>query len=398
MEQLLENVARRSARYLADLQERAVAASPEAVARLTTLREPLPAGPSDAADVAGAARRDRLAGDHGHGRAALLRLRHRRLAAGRAGRQLARGRLGSERGLRLRHARRRHARGRRAGMAQGRARAARELRGRVRHRRHDGQLQRARRGPPRRARRSGLGRRGRRAVRCAADHGRDRRGGAPDADQGARARRLRAQPARARARRRPGAHARRSAAAAHGGHDRVRAGRQRQHGRVRSAGRDRRAHARGRRMAARRRRVRPVGGRGSRGERTCSPAPSWPTPGRRTPTSGSTSPTTAASPSCATPMRCAPRWPSPPSTCLLRSGVRNPSDYTPELSRRARGVEVWAALRSLGARAWTIWSSGVPARRRASPKGSPRPATRSSTTSCSTRCWSRSASRRRPSA
>jgi glutamate/tyrosine decarboxylase-like PLP-dependent enzyme len=29
-------------------------------------------------------------------------------------------------------------------------------------------------------------------------------------------------------------------------------------------------------------------------------------------------------------------------------GERNPSDYTPELSRRARGVEVWAALRALG--------------------------------------------------
>ena len=27
---------------------------------------------------------------------------------------------------------------------------------------------------------------------------------------------------------------------------------------------------------------------------------------------------------------------------------RNPSDFTPELSRRAHGVEVWAALRSLG--------------------------------------------------
>ena len=27
---------------------------------------------------------------------------------------------------------------------------------------------------------------------------------------------------------------------------------------------------------------------------------------------------------------------------------RNPSDYTPELSRRARGVDVWAALRHLG--------------------------------------------------
>ena len=30
------------------------------------------------------------------------------------------------------------------------------------------------------------------------------------------------------------------------------------------------------------------------------------------------------------------------------SAVRNPSDFTPELSRRARGVEVWAALHSLG--------------------------------------------------
>ncbi len=28
--------------------------------------------------------------------------------------------------------------------------------------------------------------------------------------------------------------------------------------------------------------------------------------------------------------------------------IRNPSDYTPELSRRARGVEVWTALRTLG--------------------------------------------------
>ena len=30
------------------------------------------------------------------------------------------------------------------------------------------------------------------------------------------------------------------------------------------------------------------------------------------------------------------------------SKERNPSDFTPELSRRARGVEVWTALRSLG--------------------------------------------------
>ncbi len=32
------------------------------------------------------------------------------------------------------------------------------------------------------------------------------------------------------------------------------------------------------------------------------------------------------------------------------SGQRDPSDYTPELSRRARGVDVWAALRALGRR------------------------------------------------
>ncbi|HEY4303206.1 MAG TPA: pyridoxal-dependent decarboxylase [Gemmatimonadaceae bacterium] len=31
-----------------------------------------------------------------------------------------------------------------------------------------------------------------------------------------------------------------------------------------------------------------------------------------------------------------------------QSPYRNPSDYTPELSRRARGVAIWAALRSLG--------------------------------------------------
>jgi len=33
---------------------------------------------------------------------------------------------------------------------------------------------------------------------------------------------------------------------------------------------------------------------------------------------------------------------------LPTSAFRNPSDFTPELSRRARGIEVWSALRSLG--------------------------------------------------
>ncbi len=33
---------------------------------------------------------------------------------------------------------------------------------------------------------------------------------------------------------------------------------------------------------------------------------------------------------------------------LPESDIREPSQFTPELSRRARGVEVWAALRSMG--------------------------------------------------
>jgi glutamate/tyrosine decarboxylase-like PLP-dependent enzyme len=49
--QLLENAARRSARYLAEIQERGVAPSAEAVTRLAELREPFPAGPSEPEDV-----------------------------------------------------------------------------------------------------------------------------------------------------------------------------------------------------------------------------------------------------------------------------------------------------------------------------------------------------------
>ena len=33
---------------------------------------------------------------------------------------------------------------------------------------------------------------------------------------------------------------------------------------------------------------------------------------------------------------------------LTQSDDREPDSYTPEMSRRARGVEIWAALRSLG--------------------------------------------------
>jgi glutamate/tyrosine decarboxylase-like PLP-dependent enzyme len=33
---------------------------------------------------------------------------------------------------------------------------------------------------------------------------------------------------------------------------------------------------------------------------------------------------------------------------LVQDGIREPYQYTPEMSRRARGIEIWAALRSLG--------------------------------------------------
>ena len=59
---------------------------------------------------------------------------------------------------------------------------------------------------------------------------------------------------------------------------------------------------------------------------------------------------TAVLPSCGTRMPCGLPWRSPRSTfpSAEASPRRNPSDYTPELSRRARGVEIWAALKSLG--------------------------------------------------
>ncbi len=37
-----------------------------------------------------------------------------------------------------------------------------------------------------------------------------------------------------------------------------------------------------------------------------------------------------------------------PASYLAETGVRDPDAFTPEMSRRARGVEVWAALRALG--------------------------------------------------
>jgi glutamate/tyrosine decarboxylase-like PLP-dependent enzyme len=55
---------------------------------------------------------------------------------------------------------------------------------------------------------------------------------------------------------------------------------------------------------------------------------------------------------------------------LNANAERNPFDYTPEFSRRARGVEVWAALRSLGRSgvAELVEHNCAAARRRAAPR------------------------------
>ena len=49
-----------------------------------------------------------------------------------------------------------------------------------------------------------------------------------------------------------------------------------------------------------------------------------------------------------------------------QSTERNPSDFTPELSRRARGTEVFAALHSLGREGSLSFSRGTARRRAAS--------------------------------
>ena len=131
-------------------------------------------------------------------------------------------------------------------------------------------------------------------------------------------------------------------AAGDGPGDRLRAGGQRQHRRVRPARRDRRRRSRARRVGARRRRVRPVGGcqpgaRAARGGRRARRLV-----GRPTATSGSTSPTTAASSSSPTPRRTAAAMGM--TAAYL---VRTDDVGALELRLGARGLAPGARLRRL---------------------------------------------------
>ena len=131
--------------------------------------------------------------------------------------------------------------------------------------------------------------------------------------------------------------------------DRRRPGRQRQHGRrsTRSptCAPPRARPARGCTSTARS----ACGRRPARRAARSSPASSRPTRGRPTRTSGSTSRSTAGSPPSATARPTAPRCRcARPTSSQDPDGPREPMDWTPEFSRRARAVPVYATLRALG--------------------------------------------------
>ena len=75
---------------------------------------------------------------------------------------------------------------------------------------------------------------------------------------------------------------------------------------------------------------------------------------------------------------------------------RDPHEFVPEESRRARAIPVYAALRSLGRRGLGEMIERNCRQARASPKLFAPPDSKSSTTSSSTRFWSRSARPSRP--
>ena len=354
MHDLLIDAARRGIRYRVSLADRCVSPTPAAVA-VNSRASANRCRRTAVLPTCSRARRGRLARHGRDGRRALLRLRDRRLAAGRARGELARRRLGPERRAERRR-RRSPPRSRRSlALAARAARPAGADRRRLRHRRDDGELHRR---SPRRAtrvlrapagtsKRKGCSARRRSrsssATKCTSACSRRSAcsGSAATAcvrvpvdDQG----RMRAD-ALPRDRRPD---------------DRLPAGRQREHRRLRSARRDRA-----------RRRDEPARGSTSTARSACGPRPrrrsahlvagvdradSWATDAHKWLNvpydSGLAFVRDAARAARGDGGRA-------PPTCRPASRASR-THYTPELSRRARGVEVWAALRSLGRAGWPI--------------------------------------------
>ena len=168
-------------------------------------------------------------------------------------------------------------------------------------------------------------------------------------------------------------------------------------GRLRPARRGSRPRRGPRRLAARRRRVRDVGRGEPRAEAPAAGlerADSWATDAHK----WLNVPYDCGVAFCAHPEahRAAMRV---SAAYLVESGAwhRDATDWTPESSRRARGLPVYAALRSLGrAGVAELIDRCCALALRFAAGLSELPAPRSSTTSCSTRCCSASPTTRRP--
>ena len=127
LDTLLQDAAKRAARYLEELPLRPVPPSASAVAGLAALDVPCRNGERPSRGARGAGRGG-VAGHDGDGWTALLRLRHRRHAPRHAGRERARHRVGSEQRPPRRHAGDRRGGGRGAAMGARRARGSRVAR------------------------------------------------------------------------------------------------------------------------------------------------------------------------------------------------------------------------------------------------------------------------------
>ena len=159
---------------------------------------------------------------------------------------------------------------------------------------------------------------------------------------------------------------------------RLPAGRQREHRRVRPVAAIVATGARRRRLGARRRRVRPVGARRAGARTSTRRRRAAPTPGRPTRTSGSTCPTTAASPSCAT------RRQLRAAMAITRRLPAARGARAQSVRLHARAVAPRARRRGLGGaalarprRAGRPHRAQLPPRARASPTGCAPAATRS---------------------
>src|SRR5205823_255594 len=278
MKDLLRTTADRAARYLASLKERSVAPTPEALANLARLDEPLPERPAHPAAVI-----------------ALLDEVGSPATMGSAG-------------------------GRFFGFVVGGSLPA--------------------------AGAAWLECRDQRVIRRAADQRRGGRRSTRERPQGAHPGRHGTRARDPRAGGRPGQDARRRAATAGRQYAALPAGGQREHRRLRSRRRDHSASQGGGRVGARGRRVRTVG-RGRAGPRA---------PGAGLRRRGLMGDRCAQVAQCAVRQR--HRHRARPrdlyaamavnAPYLVIGDAREPEHYTPEFSRRARGIEVWAALRSLG--------------------------------------------------